>query len=477
MKSSIRNALLGTVVIIFCFASLHSFANQETPWLSSPPIQPDHSWSAQGISADSSAQGTAGSIEKQADARVGPKDNWRQNGGKDKKDVLALDWKFKARVKEDWKEDKMVLQPSQFRNDTLFNVSGDVVCYARGSKSEASLKAKSCVCHANYFGSSCGIPDSVWFSSIRREDRDKLSLRAKPRRIVQTLIVNHEFDFFEARLRDHWDTVDVFLILEAKFTAFGDKKDSKFFDKLKTGWLAEFQHKILYVYLDFFHEKGRHDGWFADSYPRVYLGEQGLARIEGLEDDDIIVYNDADEIPNRSTLEFLKYFEGYSEPITFVYRWTIFGYYWLSVDKSNNEKLTEVVSAGTWRLVNRGLGNNVWALRNKKLRGTYSSRIHQSNITLAPWRLGAQGHYAGYHCSWCFSTEDIQTKLLSAQSDDGPRWGDFPEKVDAGFIDSIRESGSWFDLVGTFKKIEYAPSYIMENYEKFKNILVAPSST
>jgi len=439
MKSTIRNCFLGTAFLIFCFASLHSISNyQDSRLFSAPAILPDTStWTEQ-----QSAETT---------------------------------WKFKSREKEDWKHDKIVLQPQNSRNDTILELGADVKCYARGCKLKESKLKNSCICHADYYGKSCGIPDSVWFGSAKKEEIEGFSLRSKPRRIVQTLIVNHEFDLFEARIRDHWDTVDVFLILEAKFTAFGDKKQAKFFDKLKSGWLAEYQHKILYVYLDFFHEKGKNDGWFADSYPRVYLGEQGLIRVEGLEDNDMIVYNDADEIPNRSTLEFLKYYEGFTEPITFVYRWTIFGYYWLSVDKNDNEKLTEVVSAGSWKLVNKGLANNIWALRNTKLRQSYSSSLAKSGIQVKPWRLGSLNHYAGSHCSWCFSTPDIQTKLISAQSDDGPRWGDFPEKVDADFINSIRESGSWFDLDAKFKKVQFAPTFMLENFDKFKSILVPPS--
>ena len=39
------------------------------------------------------------------------------------------------------------------------------------------------------------------------------------------------------------------------------------------------------------------------------------------------------------------------------------------------------------------------------------------------WTIGSVGHYAGYHCSWCMPIPGIQNKLISAQSDDGPRWG------------------------------------------------------
>ena len=51
------------------------------------------------------------------------------------------------------------------------------------------------------------------------------------------------------------------------------------------------------------------------------MGEEGLKRIEGLRDDDIVVYSDADEIADTQVLSFLKLYDGYTEPISFAYRY------------------------------------------------------------------------------------------------------------------------------------------------------------
>ncbi len=44
--------------------------------------------------------------------------------------------------------------------------------------------------------------------------------------------------------------------------------------------------------------------------------------MSGLRADDIVIYNDADEIPNLNTILFLKHYEGYPQPIEFAYRYT-----------------------------------------------------------------------------------------------------------------------------------------------------------
>ena len=75
------------------------------------------------------------------------------------------------------------------------------------------------------------------------------------------------------------------------------------------------QDKIAYVFLGHFTEKGKTNGWYADSYLRTHLSRQGLRLVSGLRDDDIFLYLDADELPTREMLLFLKLYDGYSEPI------------------------------------------------------------------------------------------------------------------------------------------------------------------
>jgi len=68
------------------------------------------------------------------------------------------------------------------------------------------------------------------------------------------------------------------------------------------------------VFLDHFPDGGRQDGWIADDYLRTYLTQNGLSRVTGARPDDVFVINDADEIPAREGLLFLKLFDGWTEP-------------------------------------------------------------------------------------------------------------------------------------------------------------------
>ena len=64
--------------------------------------------------------------------------------------------------------------------------------------------------------------------------------------------MNHEFAFFDARLKSLQDTVDVYIVLESNYSAYGKAKSLSFLDAFKSGWLSGFKKKLVYVFLSFF---------------------------------------------------------------------------------------------------------------------------------------------------------------------------------------------------------------------------------
>jgi len=103
----------------------------------------------------------------------------------------------------------------------------------------------------------------------------------------------------------------------------------------------------------------------------------------------------------------------------------------------------------------------------------YTSEGH----VIKQWDIGTLDHYAGYHCSWCYSPEGIRTKLLSAQKNDEPRWGNFPEKTNLTYISHLIRTGGWFDDTNPFIRVKdsrtkfYAPKYILDNADRFTYLL------
>ena len=191
------------------------------------------------------------------------------------------------------------------------------------------------MCLGRFHGAHCGIPDSAWYSFYRNNKTARLKLKPRkvPRRLIHGLQVNHEFDLFEARLEMLKDVVDVYLLLESNYTAYGSGKQLSFLDKLRTGWLEEYQSKIQYVFLSFFPAEAETNGWYADSFLRLFLGRHGMKMVENARDDDVFLLLDADELPTPESLIFLKVFDGWTEPVKFGFRWNVFGFFWLEAEE------------------------------------------------------------------------------------------------------------------------------------------------
>lgn len=82
-----------------------------------------------------------------------------------------------------------------------------------------------CVCRPGWHGPYCGVPTMVYHSNLPTKER--LTPREVPRRVINAININHEFDLLHVRFRELAKAVDLFLICESNFTAYGDKRPLK----------------------------------------------------------------------------------------------------------------------------------------------------------------------------------------------------------------------------------------------------------
>ena len=64
------------------------------------------------------------------------------------------------------------------------------------------------------------------------------------------------------------DTVDLFILMESNYTMYGEHKPLRLLERFSQGYLREYHHKVLYLYLDHFPPGGKKDGWIEDHYIR-----------------------------------------------------------------------------------------------------------------------------------------------------------------------------------------------------------------
>lgn len=330
-------------------------------------------------------------------------------------DELGKTEDYKFKTYDPQKPFKMTMKDDQTE---YFADIGEATCFTAGTDAEATSRGVSGGCHCleGYFGEDCGIPEAAWFDTYRnKHPNTKLKQRKVPRRVINGVTVNHEFAMFEARLNELYEVVDVFIIAESNYTAHGDPKACLFLERLRSGYMREFQDKILYVSLDTFPRISKTNGWIADSYLRFHLSNKGLPLLKDLRDDDLFVLSDADELPTREVITFLKVYDGYPEPIGFTYQWNVFGFFWKVPQKDAwsiwfkgaKEMASEVNSVSTIGMLTKVLYNNAFYIRKTGLWKFYKLRkkmkkYREEGHLVKEWVLGSVGHYAGWHCSWCF---------------------------------------------------------------------------
>uniref|UniRef100_A0A8D2QCX8 Beta-1,4-mannosyl-glycoprotein 4-beta-N-acetylglucosaminyltransferase n=1 Tax=Zonotrichia albicollis TaxID=44394 RepID=A0A8D2QCX8_ZONAL len=297
-----------------------------------------------------------------------------------------------------------------------------------------------------------------------------------PRRVINAINVNHEFDLLDVRFHELGDVVDAFVVCESNFTAYGEPRPLKFREMLLNGSFDYIRHKVLYVFLDHFPPGGRQDGWIADDYLRTFLTRDGISRLRNLRPDDVFIIDDADEIPARDGVLFLKLYDGWTEPFAFHMRKSLYGFFW------KQPGTLEVVSGCTMGMLQAVYATDGIRLRRRDYYTMPGFRQYENSTghILVQWSLGSPLHFAGWHCSWCFTPEGIYFKLVSAQNGDFPRWGDYEDKRDLNYIRELIRTGGWFD--GTMqeyppadpKEQMYAPKYLLKNYQRFRYLLENP---
>ena len=240
-----------------------------------------------------------------------------------------------------------------------------MTCFIKGTNETSTVSAKNITCHcknpdppkSDFYGEHCSVPGSI----ARLKRIKNFPIRQSPKRIVLGVIVNHELSWIEICFRQLSKVVDIFVILESQMTSGGDWKPLYFHNAFKDGFLADLQHKILYIYMESIPKSYIKDGWQTESYLRNFMSAHALNRIENLQSEDLFLSFDADEIPKVEVLEFLKFHDGYSGFLQFNTRWSVFTYYWAHVA---NDQTTNPLR----------VGSTVANLKNKCMSNVYNIR-------------------------------------------------------------------------------------------------------
>ncbi|CAL4060802.1 unnamed protein product, partial [Meganyctiphanes norvegica] len=150
------------------------------------------------------------------------------------------------------------------------NINEGTTCFIQGTDLQNSHE--NCTCKAQYFGKDCGIPAAAWFAFFQdKGSNPNLRKRTHPRRVIHGMQVSYELVLFETRLHELYNTVDAFVIVESNYTDYGEPKPLWFLDRLKNGYLRNFQKKILHIFVNSKPPNAKRNSWRAHDYMRSFL--------------------------------------------------------------------------------------------------------------------------------------------------------------------------------------------------------------
>lgn len=360
---------------------------------------------------------------------------------------------------------------------------GESFCFAYGTQSieqDYGTDEVTCVCKAEWEGARCSIPSVVASSESFALLSSTLTLRQQPRRLIDSFVFSLEWEMLEARVASLYNLVDVFLVLESNSTLSGQAQPRRLLQRLRDGYLGQYQAKILYVAHDLLPHQGLDN---AESLQLNFLSTYGLQQVLGLRDDDIFLLSHADELLVPEVLVFLRHHDHYPEQIGFSLRHSRFGFYWRD---ALPQRPTLACSIAFLRDVLRYEAADLRSGRfiaheHPVLRSVYDERV-KAFVTnggrFGPWVIGSRDNHAGWHCSWCLSIEGIAEKMKITFHGDYARWGDDSADANVTHIRDLVRYGLWIDdrdgsavLENAMTDDFYAPPYFVQNWEKYEHLL------
>lgn len=352
--------------------------------------------------------------------------------------------------------DSITLETPTF---SYFVTLNGTVCFLLGTDVEYMKRQKEktmkCECKQGWHGKDCGQPEVVWRAYIASQQKILPRKRKKPRRLIHAFsILNLEITQAEIKIREMSDVVDLFIVCESNYTENGKGKSLYFQNKLKTGFLQDIQHKILYIPVELFHNQEAHLQTM-----KKELWQRGKKVINNLDEDDMLVLMDTHEIPNTKALLFFKVYDNWPQPVGFRLRWSVYGFFWQHPKKT-------VTAPGAWSV--------------QLLEDDYHddlSKIPTGEEALSfGLVIGDLNHYGGWFCSWCLHPQDIVLTLQGSLRNP-VEWNKIDKKIDANTIEELISSGLWLDSATLLtRKYQYrdpyfAPQYVLNNSWKYDFLL------
>lgn len=343
------------------------------------------------------------------------------------------------------------------------------MCVKEGTVTEQSSEGN-CVCRDGWIGQRCGVPEVIhktdWM--VNRELTQKLQLKKRVRRIILVTPFCYEFDIFETNVHELHELVDVYVIGETNYTLANIQNSLPLLDKLKNGWLRDYQNKIIYVPIN---EKDLKTDTLIQK-----LFNTGLRLVSDVRPDDLLILTTGEEILNRDVVTFLKLFKGYPLPVKCQFKHYLYGFYWHVLERSSNNATSQVCAVSFQFLAN-AFEYQVSRLQAGSILEDDLNFFTANEQSVAEWTISE----AGWKCHLCLSVQNIFEKFLNYPQSLRPKWFSEYSSSMLPFIQRLIRFGQDENLnpVGNSElpQQENLPAYLSNHKESFMYLMKNPYET
>lgn len=330
-------------------------------------------------------------------------------------------------------------------------------CYTNGSSVKQSQDAEHCVCKPDFFGKDCGIPQIIWSSNFLEEGK-KLGVwvkrRKRPRRLINVITVTNasQFDFLRLQLDYLGAIVECFVI--------GYEGSSDLFSRIK----EEFGKRPIYfriVYVDLNDAKpGTANEVLADSVWK---------RLSDFRIDDLFIWSNLTAIPMLDVLNFMKLYDGFSEPVKFYLRQLAYSFLWEPKSSDAPSNLTR-----SSLFVSSFSMNSILCLYNWKCVASAETSQFPASLlekfkknngwAIEPWTLGSRELPSGWDCQDCLAIAD-SSALFSEKFNNHSSNSSLSTERQAVLKTLLKERGfnnSNVQLIKRHQPAEIAPKLLLD---------------
>ena len=271
------------------------------------------------------------------------------------------------------------------------------------------------------------------------------------RKVYDLVMVSTELDWLEIRLRELYNVVDYFIIVESATTFTGLSKPLFLLSQMDK--FDRFKDKLVYHILEPSMEE-LHTNWQREDFQRDAMYHQVLLNLNP-EPGDVIMVSDVDEIPRPESVDVLRQCD-FPRRLTLESMFYYYSFQWRHRGNWMHPQATYYTGASTITPSNlrNGEGSNFVS--------TFFAHYEKATLRNASW-----------HCSSCFSTMAEVRNKLSSFSHSG--WNRDEFRTTESLIDKFRHGLDLFERPEeVYDRVERnfdVPNYVLQNRDSFRYLL------